>query len=140
MVDITDEVIADFRRFCPAFSDFNEWPSQVIEQRLIEGDCETGAEAWGLYRPGDGRSTKRSGMFYYAAHQLASFYGESANDPTDIESSARLNIASKSIGDESVSYRISAIENTSEDYLSTTVYGVNFVRLRRRIFPLPMAI
>lgn len=140
MVNVNSDVVADFRRMLPAFSDPNEWPAQIIEQFLIEADGETGASAWGEFKIGDMRSNKRKGMFYFCAHQLASFYGESANDPSAVESSARLNIASKSIGDESVSYRITAMENTSDDYLSTTIYGVNYVRLRRRIFPLPMAI
>ena len=34
---------------------------------------------------------------------------------------ARLNVASKSVGDESVGYRVTAMENTSDDFLSTTI-------------------
>ncbi|QGH75046.1 hypothetical protein RostovM3_00006 [Vibrio phage Rostov M3] len=49
-----------------------------------------------------------------------------------ISPSARLNIASKSVGDESVNYRVTGIEKTQNDWLTLTNYGVQYMRLRDR--------
>ena len=72
-------------------------------------------------------------MFYYAAHWLAVTYlMQDASDPTAISPTARLNVASKSVGDESITYRVGSIQTTENDFLSLTIYGVEFLRLRGR--------
>ncbi|MBO6199413.1 MAG: DUF4054 domain-containing protein, partial [Psychrobacter sp.] len=48
------------------------------------------------------------------------------------DAAARLNLAGKSVGDESITYRITAIQSAEDDFLSLTLYGVQYLRLRRR--------
>ena len=136
-MEISEDIICDFRRFFPPFSDRNNWPSEIIRQQMIEADCITGGRCWGKFNIDDDHNLKKRGMYFYTAHLLAYFFGNSANDPTNVEASARLNIASKSVGDESVSYRITAMESTIDDAISTTVYGVQFMTLRRRCSAVP---
>ena len=45
---------------------------------------------------------------------------------------ARLNVASKSVSDESITFRVGAIQKTEDDWLSLTNYGVQYLRLRKR--------
>ena len=137
-VEITQEVISDFRRMLQAFDDCAKWPCEVVTQAMIEADARTGGSGWGRFKIEEDRNFKKRGMYYLCAHFLVSMYGaEGAIDPTAIAPEARLNISSKSVADESVSYRITAMESTADDYLSTTLYGVWFVALRRQATPLP---
>lgn len=130
--DITAEVITAFRDSMAAFADLTAWPDDIVEQSLCEADAETGGKGWGAFA-NDCRNFKRRGMFYYAAHWLATTYvDQDASDAGNISPSARLNVASKSVGDESVTYRVGAIQSTEDDYLSLTNYGVQYLRLRRR--------
>lgn len=132
---ITPEIIAAFRDAMPAFSDDTKWPDSVITDALCEADSETGSVSrWGVLDINDCRNFKRRGMFFYAAHWLSITYNTAAGatDPNDIDPAARLNLSSKSVGDESITYRITGIESTANDFLSLTIYGVQYVRLRRR--------
>lgn len=139
--NITDEIVCDFRRFFPEFSDCNKWPTAIIRQNMIEADCQTGGSGWKSFDITKDSNFKKRGMYYYCGHKLTVTYGNNgANDPTSVKSEARLNIASKSVGDESVTYRITAMENTADDFLSTTLYGQMFVTLRRRATPTPLCI
>lgn len=131
-IEITPELIDSFRTAQPAFSDPVKWPDSVIEQALCEADAETGGAGWGAFEDVC-HNFKRRGMFFYAAHWLASTYlTQDASDPSVISPIARLNVSGKSVGDESVQYRITEMQNTADDWLSTTNYGVQFIRLRRR--------
>lgn len=131
-VTIDTTLIASFRDTMKAFGDDSVWPDDVVTQALCEADAETGSKRWGAFQ--DVCSNfKRRGMFYFAAHWLASTYiNQNASDPSVISPSARLNIASKSVGDESVTYRVGAIQKTEDDWLSLTNYGVQYLRLRGR--------
>lgn len=132
-VDITPAVIASFRVTMPAFADLVKWPDAIVEQALCEADAETGSSRWGVFED-ECRNTKRRGLFYYGAHWLATTYlTQDASDASNISPSARLNVAAKSVGDESVTYRVGGIQETEEDWLSLTNYGVQFLRLRRRV-------
>jgi|9_EtaG_2_1085328.scaffolds.fasta_scaffold27525_3 hypothetical protein len=134
MTEITPELIAAYRSSAQgiAFSDINKWPDSVVENALIEADTETDSSRWGTYQD-NARNFKRRGMFYYASHWLAVTYlKQDASDPTAISPIARLNVASKSVGDESVTYRVGSIQTTENDFLSLTIYGVEFLRLRGR--------
>ena len=132
MVDITAEVITAFRDKMKAFGDLTKWPDDIVEDALCEADAETGGKRWGAYED-ECRNFKQRGMFYFAAHWLATTYlNQTAADESAISPTARLNVASKSVGDESVTYRVGAIQATEEDWLSLTNYGVQFLRLRRR--------
>lgn len=131
-LDITPEIIASFRNSQRAFRDPVKWPDDIVEQALCEGDAETGSDRWGAFQD-ICSNFKRRGMFYYAAHWLASTYlNQSAEDPSNISPIARLNTSGKSVGDESIQYRITEIQNTGDDWLSTTNYGVQYLRLRKR--------
>lgn len=130
--DITAEVIAAFRDDMTAFTDDTDWPDDIVEQALCEADTETGGRGWGSFKL-ECRSFKKRGMFYYAAHWLATTYiDQTAADASNVSPSARLNVASKSVGDESVTYRVGAIQSTEDDFLSLTNYGVQYLRLRKR--------
>lgn len=132
MVDITADVITSFRNSQKAFADPVKWPDEIVEQALCEADAETGSRRWGAYED-ECRNFKQRGLFYYAAHWLSVTYGDGgAADPSAISSGARLNVAAKSVGDESVTFRVGGIQETEEDWLSLTNYGVQFLRLRRR--------
>jgi len=131
-IDITPGLIQSFRTAQPAFSDSVKWPDSVIDQALCEADAETGGKRWGAFED-ICSNFKRRGMFFYAAHWLASTYlNQDASDPSNISPIARLNVSGKSVGDESIQYRITQIESTGTDWLSTTNYGVQFIRLRKR--------
>lgn len=130
--DITPAVIASFRNEQKAFTDLTKWPDDIVEQALCEADAETGGRGWGSFVD-ECRNFKRRGMFLYAAHWLAVTYlKQTAEDPEDISPTARLNTAAKSVGDESITFRVGAIQSTENDYLSLTNYGVQYLRLRRR--------
>lgn len=133
-VPITPELITAFRESSQgrAFADDVKWPDDVVEDALCEADAETGSKRWGTYTD-DCRNFKRRGMFYFAAHWLAVTYQtQDASDPSSISPTARLNVAAKSVGDESVTYRVGAIQKTEDDWLSLTNYGVQYLRLRGR--------
>lgn len=140
MVEITDEVIADFRRMMPAFDDTAKWSDYIVRLQMTEADAQTGGRTWGTYRIENDRCLKKRGMYYLCAHFLVSFYGTDGSDPTNIQPEARLNVASKSVGDENISYRITAMETTEEDFLSTTIYGVMYRKLRHMACCTPMCV
>jgi len=132
---ITAELLTAFRSAQPAFSDLTKWPDGVVTEAVCEADAETGSVSrWGVLDINDCRNFKRRGMFFYAAHWLSITYNTAAGatDPSKIDAAARLNLAAKSVGDESVSFRITAIQSAEDDFLSLTSYGVQYLRLRRR--------
>lgn len=129
-MDITPEIIASFRLDKPAFSNISQWPADVIEAALIEGDVETGGCGWGGFED-IGSNFKRRGMFLFAAHWLATNYGD-AGYSASASSEARLNVQNKSVGDESIAYRVPSMLEVGDDWLTYTNYGTQFYRLRRR--------
>ena len=133
-MDITPEIIASFRAAYPAFSNTTTWPDSVVEMALCEGDAETGGRGWGAYED-DCHNFKQRGMFMYAAHWLASTYPKGASDDTAQSGTAKNQVASKSVGDESVSYAVTAPANISDagnGWLASTAFGQQFMRLRKR--------
>jgi len=130
-MEITPAIITSFRANQPAFTDATKWPDDVVETALCEADAETGGRGWGVFDDVC-QNFKRRGMFYYAAHWLAVTYLQGASDTSNISPTARLNVAAKSVADESITYRVGAIQDTENDWLSLTNYGVQFLRLRRR--------
>lgn len=133
-IEITQEIIDKFREVMPAFADPVKWPDEVVSMALCEADAETGGRGWGALDLEDCHNFKRRGMFFYAAHWLSITYnsGVGATDPSNIDAAARLNLAGKSVGDESITYRITGIQSAEDDFLSLTLYGVQYLRLRRR--------
>lgn len=139
-MEITQVRVNEFRQHMQAFTDIVKWSNDVVMMMLCEADCETGGKRWGVY-DNTCHNLKRRGMHYYCAHMLVSQYVQgTAEDPTNIKPDARLNVSSKSVGDESLSFRITAMEATTTDFLSTTFYGVNFLKLRQRVGMGAMAI
>ena len=133
-VEITQEIIDAFRVNKPAFSDVTKWPDEVVREAFCEAFPECGGRGWGVFDVTDCQNFKRRGVFLFAAHWLSVTYntGNAATDPTAVNATARLNVAAKSIRDESVTFRVGAIQSTQDDYLSLTDYGVQYLRLRRR--------
>lgn len=139
---ITDEIISDYRSSAQglSFSDADKWPDAIVSDALCEADTETGGKAWGIYQM-ICSNFKRRGMYYFASHWLTVTYQDgTAATPSNQTSNVVLNISSKSVGDESLAYRDQAIQRTENDWLSTTNYGVQYLRLRRRATPLVMAV
>ena len=129
-MDITPAIVADFRAyFGEQFADTNTWPESIVSGVLCEADAETGGSGWGPFAL-DCHNFKRRGMYLFAAHWLTFFYGD--NPAGGIGGIARLNTQSKSVGDESISYRVASMMDAGNDALTYTVYGQQFYRLRRR--------
>ena len=104
----------------------------MVEEALCEAFQECGGQGWGGFVD-ICSNFKRRGVFYFAAHWLVTTYlTQDASDPSNISPSARLNTSAKSVGDESITFRITAIEKTGTDWLSTSNYGVQYIRLRTR--------
>lgn len=55
---ITEEVIKDFRRFLPAFSDTTKWGADAIMLQLVEADAMTGGSCWAAFDIDDDRNLK----------------------------------------------------------------------------------
>lgn len=130
---IDNTVIADFRIWplgAQAFSDTTKFPDSLIQYALCEADGETGSSRWGVYQP-ECHNLKQRGLFYYAAHWLSVYYPDGIT--SDVNQEARLNVASKSVGDESISYRVPAMMEVSDDWLTWSVYGQQYYRLRKRV-------
>lgn len=130
---IDANVIAAFRIWPlggQAFADTTKFPDSLIQYALCEADSETGSSRWGAYQP-ECHNLKQRGMFYFAAAWLSMFYPEGID--SEVNQEARLNVASKSIGDESVSYRVPSMMEVSDDFLTWSVYGQHYYRLRKRV-------
>lgn len=133
MIEITPEILTAFRASQRAFSDETKWPDEALTEAFCEAFPECGGRGWGAFDVTDCQNFKRRGVFYYVAHWLSVTYTDGgAADPSNVTSTARLNTASKSVGDESITFRVGAIQTTQEDFLSLTNYGVQYLRLRKR--------
>lgn len=131
MMEITQIMIEGFRVFMPAFADETPWPDSLIATALCEADTETGSSRWGPYAD-ECHNLKRRGMYYYAAHWLATNYG-TAGVTAPPASDARLNVSAKAVGDESITYRVTTMQDPGNDWLTFTNYGTQFYRLRKRV-------
>ena len=134
---ITPELIAAFRASQLAFADVTKWPDDIVQESFCEAFPEVGGRGWGTLDITDCQNFKRRGLFYFAAHWLSVTYtdvgaGDTPESQSNISSVARLNVAAKSVGDESITYRVGSIQRTEDDWLSLTNYGVQYLRLRRR--------
>jgi len=119
---------AEFRAKYPQF-DASGWPDSVVEQALCDGDAETGGSGWGVYEDACG-NFKQRGQFAYAAHWL------SVTFPTGISGvtpgASRNAVSSKSVGDESIGYAVATPVDSGTSWLTSTQFGQQFIRLRRR--------
>lgn len=127
-MDITAQIVTDFRTYYPEFKDVTVWPDDEVIRALEEGDSETGKRWLGYYdRPA---SIKKRGLFAFAAHRLVMRQRAAKGNV-----GAAYAISSKSVGDESTSYAVPAVSSGDLDIngdLPLTTYGQEFLRLRRR--------
>ena len=127
-MEITQEIIDLFRLRFTAFADDTKWSDDTVEYALCEGDAETGGKGWGAYDT-PCQNFKQRGMFLYAAHWLAVTYpkGESS-----MSGGSKYGTSSKSVGDESNSYNVAAVTNQGDQWLASTSFGQQWLRLRKR--------
>lgn len=133
-MEITAEIIASFRAAYPLFSDGAKWPDATVTTALCEGDVETGSTRWGSYED-DCHNFKHRGMFLYAAHWLVRTYPNGAADNTQQNPSAGGQVQSKTVGDESTTFAVTAYDGSSgagNNWLASTQFGQQFMRLRKR--------
>ena len=136
-MEITQEIIDTFRDyplFNGFFSDPVKWPDALLEAALCGADAETGGQGWGNYE-NVCSNFKLRGMFLYSACWSLSTYPNGATTPGfGIGQSGQL--ASKSVGDESVSYSTYSAKNMSEAengwLLAIPPWGAMYLQLRRR--------
>lgn len=131
-MDITNAIVADFRGTPSmiAFSDTTRWPDAFIIEALCQADAETGSSRWGIFDT-DCNNFKKRGMYLFAAAWLINNFQDSG-PLVSSSGEARLNVAAKSIGDESITYRVPAILSVTDDWLAFSHYGAQFMRLRKR--------
>lgn len=129
-MDITDEIISQFRKKMNVFDDSTKWSDDTILDALEEADAETGGKGWGSYQD-DSKNFKRRGLFAYASHWLAVTYPSGDHAMSGGQKSA---VASKTVGDESVSYVVGNLTgaSTGEVWLASTSFGQQFIRYRKR--------
>lgn len=131
-MDITAQVVSDFREYYPEFTDTTDWTPESLTRYLEEADDETGSSRWGGY---SSNSLKARGLFAYAAHRAVVMKAAARAVEAGGMPGAPKEVQSKSVGDESVSYAVPTPEAGQADGygdLKATVYGQEFIRLRRR--------
>jgi len=131
-MEITPEIIADFRSAYPLFTDITDWPDSIVSDALAQGDMNTNGCHWGSFVLGDAGNRKRRGMYLYAAHVLVLTYPNGGSDPSDQDPYQRSRVASKSVGDESISYAIVGASSAGDEWLGSSQFGQQFLRLSRQ--------
>lgn len=119
-------IIDDFRI---KYTAFNSISDPTVEMALCEADAETGGQGWGSYL-NECTNFKQRGMFLYTAHYLASTYP--TGDESTMSGASVSAVQSKSVGDESVTFAVPVSNNQGDAWLSSTSFGQQFIRLRRR--------
>jgi hypothetical protein len=139
VVEITAQIIDDFRAYYPEFVEPGTTGakatfSDVLLTRLLcEADEETGPR-WGAYDAG-ACSLKKRGMFAYTAHKAVLAKAAERAVSAGGSPQAIAQVQSKTVGDESVTFAVAAPtarEMAQLGDLATTMYGQEFVRLRKR--------
>lgn len=132
-MEITATIVNDFRGYYPEFAVAN-YPDALVTRALEAADQETGSTRWGGYTT-EPASFKARGLFAYAAHSASLAKAAARATESGMVASAPSRVASKSVGDESVSYAVptpTASEAAGIGDLNTTIYGQEFLRLRKR--------
>lgn len=130
-MEVLPAIVADFRDYYPEFADTAAWSTLDVTRALEDADDETGAR-WGAYKL---RSIKLRGMFAFAAHRLAMRNLARTVTAGGGIASTPYAVSSKSVADESISYAVptpSVMEQIANGDLPLTVYGIEFLRLRKR--------
>lgn len=118
--------LSDFRIKYPAFAGLSD---TIVEEALCDANAETGGSGWGTYENVCG-NFKQRGMFLYTAHVLSVTYP--TGDSSTINGGSAAAVQSKSVGDESVSFNVAQVMNQGDAWLSSSSFGQQFMRLRRR--------
>jgi hypothetical protein len=126
------DIVSAFRLAMKQFTSTVTWSNDVIEDALCEAGPETGGSGWGSLDIDDCQNFKRRGMFLYAAHWLVTSYPSGASDESSVSGGANNAVSAKSVGDESISFASVANLNTGDNWLSSTRYGQQWMRLRKR--------
>jgi len=130
-MDITADIVQAFRGYYAEFAVADAWPDADVTRALEEADDETGRR-WGIYKH---RSIKLRGLFAYAAHRLAMGSLRRSVVENGGLASTPYAVSGKSVADESVSYAVpspTVAEQIANGDLALTVYGLEFLRLRKR--------
>lgn len=133
-LDITQQIVDDFRSYYPEFSDTNTWADATLTRYLEEAVQETNANRWGNYQASPANLRAR-GMYAYAAHKAALGRMREQALNAGQTPTAAVQANSKTVGDESIGYAVAtpdANQMQSMGDLNTTLYGQEFLRLRTR--------
>ncbi|SEP57491.1 Protein of unknown function [Pseudomonas sp. NFACC02] len=131
-VDVTPQIVADFREFYEEFADETKWSDAKITKALNIAKGELGTCRWGLYEP---YSFLQRGWFSLTAHYLTWNTATTSATSADGSASTPYAVASKSVRDESVSYAVPAANASLtvwEAALALTPYGLEYLHLRDR--------
>lgn len=132
---VTATTVADFRAYYPEFSDDTVWTDATLTRHLEAGAQEAGSTRWGSYKASPASLLAR-GIYAYAAHRAVLANAAAKAVAAGGAPSAANQVTSKSVGDESASYAVATPGSMSEQAaygdLASTMYGQEFLRLRRR--------
>ena len=134
MLEITAQVISDMRSYYPEFGDSADWTDATLTRYLEEAVQETGSQRWGGYKISPA-SLKARGMFAYTAHKAALGKMREQALLSGMTPTAPKKVAGKTVGDESIQYETTALEAgqaVQTGDLNKTIYGEEFLRLRKR--------
>lgn len=135
-MEITADVVTQFRANYPYYSDATKYPEATINLALSYSDEETGSNGWGSYLDNP-RNLKQSGMFSWSAHWLYITYPNGAQDSENMSPVAANTVVSKSVGDESISFAVytpSSAKDMSESWYTQTKWGQQFLQLKKRAY------
>lgn len=149
-MEITDQVISDFREWHEAFSDTTVWSNPSVLKALIEGEYFTASKRWGSYlfnldsSKGEVKvTTKAKGLFAYAGHILLINNASNLTVKSGQIASAIAPVSSKSVASESVGFaRSSGRPNSNgfDDLLGSTSYGQMFIGYREDVSQGPIIV
>jgi len=132
---VDSQVVADFRAYYPEFADTSEWPEATLTRCLEEADSETGSTRWGQYKASPA-SFRARGLYAYAAHKAVLGKAREKAVAAGQAPAPAQQATSKTVGDESISYNVATPESSAMSHqvgdLDSTMYGQEFLRLRRR--------
>ena len=123
-MDITPEIVAEFRTNYSQFSNVTTWPDSIVTQALCEADVVTGSSRWGAYQ-NECHNIKQIGMFLYAAHWLSVYYPKGGDMPPD--PNPKWGWDSKTVRSQSISYATGSGKISPEDaWLFSSVFGQQY--------------
>lgn len=130
-MEITDQIISDFREWYDEFSDTTQWSNPAVKKALCKADFQTGSSRWGVYNFEDMCGNfKALGLFAYAAHILSISNAAKMTTQAGQIATAIAPVSSKSVGSESVGFARSSggVHATGfDDLLNSTVYGQEYL-------------